>query len=345
MFIQKTFSFKGLMSFAGHHFIWLTLWMSTPVLIFYFFDFKYIFIPWLPVSIMGTAVAFYVGFKNNQSYDRLWEARKIWGAIVNSSRAWGSTVKGFVSDNFGTEKSEKELSSIITKLIHAHIAWLYQLRKQLLVPVPWEHVALNNKIMRRYSEKRIKEFGLGLVADQEIDLMLKDCMEDQICHKIKNASNSATAIIDLQSTALKALKKEHVIDDFRHMELQKILNDFYVHQGKCERIKKFPFPRQYANMSVIFIAIFMVLLPLGTVMEYAKLGPWGIWASIFTNVIIGWVFVVMELVGDYSENPFEGMGNDIPMLSICRGIEIDLREMLDEKDIPQPIKAVNNVLM
>jgi len=345
MFIQKTFSFIGLMRFAGHHFVWLFLWMSAPVLLFYFFDFKYAFIPWLPVSIMGTAVAFYVGFKNNQSYDRLWEARKIWGAIVNSSRAWGSTVKGFISDDFGTDKSEKELSEIVTKLIHAQIAWLYQLRKQLLVPVPWEHIALNNKMMRRFSAKRIKTFGLGLVEDQEIDLMIHNCLSDEICNRIKNSSNSATAIIDIQSSALKALRKDKVIDDFRHMELQKILNDFYVHQGKCERIKKFPFPRQYANMSVIFIAIFMVLLPLGTVMEYAKLGPWGIWASIFTNVIIGWVFVVMELVGDYSENPFEGMGNDIPMLSICRTIEIDLREMLDEGDIPAPIRAVNNVLM
>ena len=53
----------------------------------------------------------------------------------------------------------------------------------------------------------------------------------------------------------------------------------------------------------------------------------------------------MELVGDYSENPFQGMANDIPMLSLCRVIEIDLREMLGETDLPPAIQAKNNVLM
>jgi len=59
---------------------------------------------------VGTAVAFYVGFKNNSSYDRLWEARKIWGAIVNSSRMWGATVRSYVTNQFrDSDVSEKEL--------------------------------------------------------------------------------------------------------------------------------------------------------------------------------------------------------------------------------------------
>ncbi len=53
---------------------------------------------------------------------------------------------------------------------------------------------------------------------------------------------------------------------------------------------------------------------------------WGAWVSIPFSVIVGWVYVMMELIGDYSENPFESMGNDIPMLALCRTIEIDLRE-------------------
>jgi putative membrane protein len=54
---------------------------------------------------------------------------------------------------------------------------------------------------------------------------------------------------------------------------------------------------------------------------------------------------MMELVGDYSENPFEGMSNDIPMLALTRTIEIDLREMLGETDLPPKIESVNNTLM
>ena len=78
---------------------------------------------------------------------------------------------------------------------------------------------------------------------------------------------------------------------------------------------------------------------------FHDLSDWGAWLSIPFTVIVGWVFLMMELIGDYSENPFEGLGNDIPMLALCRTIEIDLREMLGEKDLPPPIEPVNNVLM
>jgi putative membrane protein len=54
---------------------------------------------------------------------------------------------------------------------------------------------------------------------------------------------------------------------------------------------------------------------------------------------------MMELVGDYSENPFEGLGNDIPMLALCRTIEIDLREMLGESELPPKIEPKRGVLM
>jgi putative membrane protein len=63
------------------------------------------------------------------------------------------------------------------------------------------------------------------------------------------------------------------------------------------------------------------------------------------TVVVSWVYVLMELVGDYSQNPFQGMTNDIPMLSLCRTIEIDLRQILEETDLPDPIDAKNNVLM
>jgi putative membrane protein len=113
-----------------------------------------------------------------------------------------------------------------------------------------------------------------------------------------------------------------------------------------ERIKKFPLPRQYGSMSFVFVSIFYILLPFGLIPAFQEMSPhYGHWISIPFVALIGWVFVMMELIGDYSENPFSGLGNDIPMLSLCRTIEIDLREMLGETDLPEPIKPVNNVLM
>jgi len=86
-------------------------------------------------------------------------------------------------------------------------------------------------------------------------------------------------------------------------------------------------------------------LPLGMVSEFDKLEGWETWLSIPFTVLVGWIYLMMELVGDYSENPFEGLGNDIPMLSLCRTIEIDLKEMLGETNIPPGIEAKYGVLM
>jgi putative membrane protein len=98
-------------------------------------------------------------------------------------------------------------------------------------------------------------------------------------------------------------------------------------------------------MSRYFVGIFIFLLPFTMIPELIGLGEWGFWLSIPITALIGWVYVMMEVVGDYSENPFQGMANDIPMLSLCRVIEIDLREMLGETDLPPAIEARKGILM
>jgi ion channel-forming bestrophin family protein len=70
MIVKKTISLKGILEFAGHHFWWLTAYMLLVSVLYKVVGWHWISIPWLPVSLIGTAVAFYVGFKNNQSYDR-----------------------------------------------------------------------------------------------------------------------------------------------------------------------------------------------------------------------------------------------------------------------------------
>jgi putative membrane protein len=67
-----------------------------------------------------------------------------------------------------------------------------------------------------------------------------------------------------------------------------------------------------------------------------------IWLTIPFAVLVSWVFWVMEMIGEYSENPFEGLYNDVPISSIARGIEIDILQMLDETDLPEPIKPLGD---
>lgn len=151
MLVRKTIPIRGILEFAGHHFWWLTAYMLIISVLYKVAGWHWIAIPWLPLSLIGTAVAFYVGFKNNQSYDRVWEARKIWGSIVNSSRSWGALVDAFVKNK---ELPDDEIRQIKTKLIYRHIAWLYTLREQLLVPTQWEHVSLKHQFGKIAARRR-----------------------------------------------------------------------------------------------------------------------------------------------------------------------------------------------
>lgn len=332
------------MTFTGGHLVWLTAYMAGIVIIYELTHWRWMSVPWLPISVIGTAVAFYIGFKNNQAYDRLWEARKIWGAIVNSSRAWGAAVRAFVVGHNGVQIPDRELTVIQQRLIYRHIGWLYSLRSQLLIPTPWEHIS-QGRHMEKATKKRMEQFGIGLLDDDYTEKELKKFLPVDEYERLINYKNTATQIINEQAQDLKDLHQMDAIEDFRHMELQQLLYHFYEHQGKAERIKKFPLPRQYGGMSRVFVGIFIALIPFGMISTFHDLGEFGIVMAVPISVLVGWVYLVMELIGDYSENPFEGMGNDIPMLSLCRIIEIDLREMLGETDLPPNIEAKNGVLM
>lgn len=345
MYVKKHFKFREILNFSGGHLIWISVWVCLVTIVYYVSGWKWMNIPWLPVSVIGTAVAFYLGFKNNQAYDRLWEARKIWGGIVNTSRAWGSSTSGFVTNIFNENPiSEQELKNIIKNLIYRQIAWLYTLRQQLLVPTQWEHIS-QNKHVSKTTERRMRNMGARFMSDVDIENIIKSCVSPSEFKNLGAHKNAATQLIFQQAETLKELRTKNIIDDFRHMELQKLLNDLYEHQGKCERIKKFPLPRQYGSMSFVFVGIFIFLLPFATLNISGSLGFIGYITTFLLTVLISWIYIMMELIGDYSENPFEGLGNDIPMLSLCRTIEIDLRQMLGEKELPEAIEPVNGVLM
>ncbi len=338
MIIRKNLSLKSIFRFSGQHLLWLVPWMLVIPAAYYFSNWKFLTIPWQPLSIVGTAVAFYVGFKNNQSYDRVWEARKIWGALVNNSRKLGTTVK-----NYRNLEVENEIGEDIRKeIIYRHIAYLYQLRKQLLQPTLWEHVSLK-WIYGSYNQKRRDRYFK--IFEQELEEVEKNTYlswEERL--GLENFRNKATHLLDKQTQMVQTLYEKKAINTMQQIDIQTILNSFYDEQGKAERIKGFPFPRQYAGYSFVFVCLFIFLLPFGIVGELSKMGSVFVWLGVPLGVLIGWMYVVMEMIGDYSENPFEGLQNDIPMLTICRTIEIDLLQLINEPTIPSPITPKNDLL-
>jgi len=343
MYVKKNYTVRETLFLSGKHFLWLVPYVLLIAILYHYTPLREFNIPWLPLSIIGTAVAFYVGFKNNQAYDRLWEARMIWGGIVNSSRMWGSSINAFLVDT-STGKNEKDLIQLKKVMVDRHIAWLYILRKQLLEPTAWEHLSLKG-VYGTDARIKMKKLGLGLYGEDITDKQVQKYLSTAEREALPSFRNAAAQMIDVQSKELARLRKTGHVAQFEHVALQGILNDFYEHQGKAERIKKTPFPRQFASFGFVMVCLFIVMLPFGVYSEFAKIGNYGIWIAVPFIVVISWVYIVMELVGDYSENPFEGLTNDVPMLSICRNIEIDLLQQLGETSLPEPIKPIKNVLM
>lgn len=337
MYVARNVSLRLIIQFAWMRVILFTITSVIAVFLFTCVNRNFA-IPFLPVTLIGTAVAFYVGFKNNASYNRLWEARQSWGGIVNNSRSWAMMVQSFINNNLAEEKlSDAELAQIHRRLIYRQLAWTNVLRLQLRRLQTWEHHLTFNKKFRDYFDKAYEV--------KTIEEELARFVSPEEAAQLMNKQNIATHLLAMQSRDLAELRKRKLMDEYRHIELEEVLKEFYNEQGRCERIKNFPFPRQYAFFSQIFIWIFIVLLPFGLVSEMKKYGDLFVWFTVPFSVLISWVFMTMELVGDYSENPFENLINDVPMLSLCRTIEIDLMEMLGETNIPPKIKPVNDILL
>jgi putative membrane protein len=296
---------------------------------------KWVGLPWTVVSLLGTATAFIVGFKNLQTYNRTWEARQIWGDIIGSSWAWGTMSRDFF------ENSEKS-----KELVYRHLAWMTALRYQLREKRAWEtgSKAHNAEYLKKYA---IPERQTPL--ETELAKFLPHAELPQILA----TSSKATQIMGLQSQAVKELFSTQAIVVSQFIDMQRSIKDFLVQQGRCERIKEFPYPRQFATINSFFINLFCLLLPFGLLREFDSLNDSVggvmkgnlVWMVIPFSVLISWMYTSLGRVGETTESPFEGSPNDIPISQMCRTVEIDLREMLGETDCPPPLEPKNNIVL
>lgn len=328
MYTGHHYSLKEFLYWTRRDIYLLVIVAVIPTILYHIFNCSWLAIPWVPVALVGTASAFIVGFKNTQTYNRLWEARQIWGAIVNSSRSFGMLVK----DNV---QSHKEVQQ---QIIYRHCAWLTALRFQLREKRTWENSDKSyNKEYRRFY--KVPEWETTLEEE------LAQYLSAEELQYIIGKKNRATQLISLQSAHLKRLKDEGSIDTLLFVEMENQMISLYEQQGKCERIKNFPYPKQFASINLFFIWLLVLLLPFGMLNEFKKMGDNFVWLNIPFSVIVSWVFVSMEKVGEATENPFEGGANDVPISTMSRTIEIDLRDMLDEINLPSPLTATHNIQM
>jgi putative membrane protein len=264
-------------------------WVAAQHLVINYFK-----VPLILPTLVGTALAFAVGFHNNQAYDRWWEGRIIWGAIVNESRTWARQCIQYLQGSIGQE--------LIRTLVFRQIAFVHALRENLRYQ--------NTADFTRYLTKSDLKY-------------------------VEKYSNKHNAILDLQSSALNSIYEQGAIDGFKFMELNKSLTVLCNEMGKAERIKNTVFPTTYNYYSKVFI---WLLASSVTMVLTETMGPW----SILFGFLVGYVFLTTHEMGNALLEPFIVIPTGVALDQITRTIEINLLEMLNEQEIPEPIQPVNN---
>ncbi|KAG8148404.1 bestrophin family protein [Burkholderia catarinensis] len=294
---------------------------ALPIVLYQFLGLKWLSVPLSIVVLLGTATSFIVGFKNVQTYNRASEAQQIWTNILNGSR-----FLGVISRDFPAGRAAGR------ELVLRHCAWLTALRYQLRAPRIWESMGKASNLEYQKKHYRVPEWDTPLkqvlaryVSQAEIELILR-------------AENKATWLLASQSATIKRYRETGEIDDNFYMEFGRSIKGFFEQQGQAERIKDYPYPRQYAVINKLFVRSFCLLLPFGILTEFEKLNSSVsgfmhdnmIWLVIPFSAMISWMYLVLEQVGESTENPFEGNANDVPIAQICRKIERELMDMLGE---------------
>ena len=342
MYVRHSINARHLFHDSWLFLILAAAWSLVVVYVNEFQGYHVFSIPIAPVTTIGIAVSLYLGFKSTSAYNRWWEARKIWGDIINRSRDWGNSVFNLIVPPEG-----KTLDPAIRKeLIERHLAWVnalaYQLRRtSRLKEATSTHVFGHRRVFSDSHFHQTPDSYWRYLSAEEVS-------------EVDKYNNVATHLLRRQGDRLRELAEEGFLGPYRHVAMMTILGAFYDTQGKCERIKNTPFPRQVADFGLMFTWVFIFLLPLSFVeifdaqTEKLELSEFLAHEFMLTmvpfTVLISWVFFIMEKVSDSTEDPFEGGVTDVPISSLCRVIEIDLKQMLEAEEVPEPLKPVDGVL-
>lgn len=261
----------------------------------------YVSVPAVVVTILGTAISFFIGFMSAHSYDRWWEARKIWGALVNDSRSFGRMVVTTLSADGVAGATVEELRGVQDRLVRRHIAYLYAVKERLRGETAREH--------------------------------LKHLTPDEIA-QLEGRGHVPNALLEQQGRAVDAAERRGFVEVIRMAQLNDMLSRFSTSMGKAERIKLTIFPGYYYTMVRMGMWVFLIFLP----MTLADLvGYWGIGFAF----VLGTLFNLISRASLSLLNPFEGRPTDTPMSNIVRTIEINLLEQIGEKELPEPTQPVN----
>ncbi|MCK5906487.1 MAG: hypothetical protein KAG37_02800 [Flavobacteriales bacterium] len=273
----------------------LLIGFTTKTLVYYSGE----YIPEMPISIpafLGTAVSILLSFKVGQSYDRWWEARKIWGAIVNDSRKLIVMLKSYIPTD----------DTMIKKIAYKQIAFSYILGNSL---------------------RGVEKLKYG-----------KEFLEKEDLDKLSKNKNVPLSILDSITNDVRTLESEGKLNSFQHISINNIISDLIDSMGKAERINNTVFPPTYRQFFHITIFVFIILLSL-------SLKKLNLMHEIPLLVAISMIFFFLEKTADIIQDPFMNRPSDTPVTSIARTIEINIKEIIEDENIPEPLKPLGYYIL
>jgi len=230
MLLKDNIPFRYIFSGIRREVFMITLYVTIICLLQYALHLN-VSIPVSVPMILGTIISLLLAFRANQAYDRWWEARIVWGGIVNDSRSWSRQVVSYIDNGYDDdEKAELE-----QRLINRQIAWAHCLGR-----------ALRNQPDEKQLGKWLHQNDLDFIA---------------------RYSSTPMALLELQARDIKYALDNGWINAYQHVELDRTLTAFSDHMGKCERIKKTVFPSTYGLYLHLSMNLFIMLLPFALI-EY-----------------------------------------------------------------------------
>jgi putative membrane protein len=258
----------------------------------------------VPLAFYGVAIGIVVSFWNSSAYARWWEARTLWGAIVNKSRTLARQVLTTMSPK-ATAIEQAEVAAVQRQLVLYQVAYVHALRQQLR--------------------------GLDPVA------AVAHLLPDEDSAKLAREKNLALTLQRRMSAMLVAARERGWLDQWEWQAIDDSMADLMDAQGGAERIKNTPMPKQFNHFLRLFVHIYCLMLPVGLVETMGWFTPLG-------STLVGFMFLALERIGNDLEDPFENTIFDVPMTAIARTIEINLRQLLGETELSPPEQAVHGVL-
>lgn len=231
MLLKKNIPFKYVFGKIKKEVFFVTLYAITIVVLYNNFHITRISIPLAVPAILGTVISLLLGFRSNQAYDRWWEARHIWGSIVNDSRTLSRQILCFTE----VEYAGDAIQQMRERFIKRQMAWNYALGKHLRRMNPREG-------LEKYISRREMEF-------------------------ISNYTNVPVALLELHARDLNMALEMGWLNQFQQIEIDRTMSRLNDAMGKCERIKNTVFPVTYSQYIHFSLLLFIGMLPFG-VIEY-----------------------------------------------------------------------------